>query len=71
MEEKFERFKLIKKSEFNESNFIKVESSARIAIDKATDNDLLVLTLTNNSPTLTVKAAEPYTKDVFEKIITH
>ena len=68
-EEKIEIFKLVKKEEFNRSNFKDISPEAEEMIAKSNPKDLLVLTITNNSPTLSVTNAEPFTEEVFDKII--
>ena len=69
-DEKFEAFKLIKKGEFSAENFQKIEPEAGKVINDAKPDDLLVLTITNNSPTFTVKKAAPFTEEEFDKILS-
>ncbi len=69
MDKQFENLKLVRRNTLNESNFKEIDSTAKVVISNAKPDDLLVLTITNNSPTLSIKKAEPFTPEAFDRIL--
>jgi len=69
MEQKFEALKLVRKDGIVESNFKGISGDAKKIIDNAKPDALLVLTIQNNSPELSITRAEPYTEQVFNDIL--
>ncbi len=67
--DRFESLKLVRKDEFNESNFQLIDTEAKKIIDNAPPEALLVLTITDNSPTLAITKAEPFTEHVFDRLL--
>jgi len=61
--------KLVKKSAFREDAFESVSPKAKAVIMAATDDQILALTITRNSP-LKVADAKIFNKSVFEEILS-